>query len=112
MARRPRLTREDREQERMSYAECRTLRHAWEAIGSGDRRPQFGVLVCLRCIRCGTLRYDKFSQVTGQRIDRPQYVYPDGYRDAESHDMAWWRAQWAEELNLLRPDVLVKPEDE
>ena len=35
-----------------------------------------------------------------------------GYRDAESHDMAWWRAQWAEELNLLRPDVLVKPEDE
>jgi hypothetical protein len=88
------------------FIRCRTLRHAWDAIGSGDRRPIFGELVCLRCVFCGTLRYDKFSRLTGERISAPSYVWPDGYRDAESHDAAWWRRQWADTVS----DYLVEPE--
>lgn len=81
------------------YIACRTLRHAWDVIGAGDRRPIFGELVCLRCVRCGTLRYDKFSRITGERLGSPNYVWPDGYRDAESHDMAWWRREWADTVS-------------
>jgi hypothetical protein len=80
-----------------TYVECRTLRHAWEAIGPGDRRPEFGALVCLRCWRCGMIRYDKFSRITGDRIGNPQYVQPVGYR-TERRTMASWRAEWADGL--------------
>src|SRR5262245_9644354 len=70
---------------------CHALRHAWDPIGSGDRMPEFGALLCLRCIRCGTLRYARFARHTGERIGRPSYVYPDQYHDTEGHDPAWWR---------------------
>lgn len=94
------------------FIACRTLRHAWDPIGAGDRRPEFGALVCLRCIRCGTLRYDKFSRVSGERIGNPQYVHPDGYRDAEGHDMSWWRATWAAEVVddqlVMEPEVPIR----
>jgi len=106
MPKRPNLSREQQREAALDYARCRTLRHAWDPIGSGDRRPQFGVLVCLRCVFCGTLRYDKFSPVTGERIDRPQYDYPAGYR-GEKHDQSWWRAAWSETVT----DLLVHPED-
>lgn len=86
-----------RSEQAEAFVACRTLRHAWEPIGAGDRIPQFGSLVCLRCIRCSTLRYDRFSRLTGERISTPQYVYPDGYR-GERHSMAWWRATWAEHI--------------
>lgn len=77
---------------------CHALRHAWEAIGSGERIPEFGSLLCLRCTRCGTLRYDRFSRLTGERIGTPSYVYPDSYRDTEGHDMDWWRQNMGEIL--------------
>jgi hypothetical protein len=80
------------------YVTCHTLRHSWDPIGSGDRRPEFGSLLCLRCERCGTLRYDRFSRITGERIGNPQYIYPDAYRDTEGHDMNWWRQNMAEFL--------------
>ena len=89
---------------------CRTLRHAWDPIGAGERRPEFGSLVCLRCERCGTLRYDKFSRLTGERLSTPQYVHPDGYRDADRHPMNWWRAAWAE--NVYDNGLLVDAEPE
>jgi hypothetical protein len=92
------------------YLACRTLRHAWDVIGAGDRRPVFGTLVCLRCVRCGTLRYDKYSRLTGERIGTPDYVWPEGYRDAEGHNQAWWRAQWAETVHARGLDI--GPEDE
>ena len=79
-----------------AFATCRTLRHAWDPIGAGDRRPAFGTLVCLRCERCGMLRYDKFSRLTGERIGSPSYIQPDGYRDTEGRSLASWRAEWAE----------------
>jgi hypothetical protein len=80
-----------------AFITCRTLRHAWDPIGAGDRRPTFGSLVCLRCVRCGTLRYDRFSRLTGERIKSAQYVYPAGYQ-GEKHPHAWWRATWAEHI--------------
>jgi len=91
------------------YVTCRTLRHAWEPTGAGDRRPEFGVLVCLRCIRCGTLRYDKFAWQTGERIAPPSYVWPDGYRDAEGHDSAWWRQTWGE--NVTKTGLAVRADE-
>jgi hypothetical protein len=84
-----------------AFITCRTLRHSWDAIPTGERRPKFGTLVTLRCTRCGTLRYDKFSRITGERISTPQYVHPDGYRDADRHPMSWWRASWAETVYEL-----------
>jgi hypothetical protein len=75
---------------------CHALRHAWDAIGAGDRIPEFGSLVCLRCTRCGTLRYDRFSRLTGERISKPDYVYRDEYRDTEGHDTNWWRQAMGE----------------
>jgi hypothetical protein len=80
-----------------AFITCRTLRHAWDPIAPGDRRPLFGTLATLRCDRCGTIRYDKFSRITGDRLGNPQYVYPDGYR-GEPHPMSWWRASWAERM--------------
>lgn len=106
MARRPNLSRAARQEQAVDFARCRTLRHGWEPIGAGDRRPEFGVLVCLRCIFCGTLRYDKFSPVTGERIGYPSYDWPEGYR-GEHHDLSWWRASWAETIS----DVLNHPDD-
>jgi len=84
----------------VDFQTCRTLRHAWDVIGKGDRRPEFGTMICLRCVRCSTLRYDRYSRLTGERLGPPAYVWPDGYRDTEGHDSAWWRAQWAEAMYI------------
>lgn len=93
------------------YITCHALRHSWDAIGSGDRVPEFGALLCLRCMRCATLRYDRFSRITGERIGSPAYVWPDGYLDTEGHDMDWWRQALGE---ILYTDGLVvnAPADE
>jgi hypothetical protein len=88
-----------------AFVRCRTLRHAWDEIGGGDRRPEFGTLACLRCIFCGTLRYDRYSRITGERLGNPEYVWPDGYRDTEKHDQAWWRQQWAESIYAKRLSI-------
>ena len=88
-----------------AFLTCRVLRHAWDVIGGGDRRPEFGTMTCLRCIRCGTLRYDRYSRITGERLGPPAYVWPDGYRVSELHDMAWWRHQWAEDVYAKRLSV-------
>lgn len=93
------------------FIACRTLRHAWDVIGAGDRKPEFGTMVCLRCIRCGTLRYDRYSRISGERLSKPAYVWPDGYRDADGHAQSWWRAAWAENIHErgldIEPDVVV-----
>lgn len=106
----PYLTALRRGEANEDFLACRTLRHAWDVIGAGDRRPVFGTLVCLRCVRCGTLRYDRYSRLTGERLESPSYVWPDGYRDSERHNSAWWRAAWAEKVHARGLDV--GPEDE
>jgi hypothetical protein len=89
--------------EHNTFLACRTLRHSWDVIPIpvGGRVPDFGTLVCLRCVRCGTLRYDKFSRLTGERIANPSYVWPDGYRiqGGKRRSHAYWRAAWADTVS-------------
>jgi len=66
------------------YIECRALLHAWDEIpydGDGPRawKPTRSVAILLfRCVRCGTKRYDIWSNVTGDLVDRA-YRTPEGY---------------------------------
>lgn len=68
----------------VEWVQCRTLLHAWEEIpydggGMRDFKPTRSTLVLLfRCERCGTLRYDVWSRVTGDLIKRA-YRTPLGY---------------------------------
>ncbi len=104
---RPNLTREQREEQAEQFARCRTLRHAWEPIGGGQRKPLFGDLVTYRCLFCGGLRYDKVSRITGDRLASPQYDMPEGYRSELRHDGKWWRAAYLETIT----DKLVSSHD-
>ena len=75
-------------------------------------RPTFGALMASRCVQCGTLRYDKVSRLTGQRLAAPEYDHPAAYRAAldERHDGNWWRATYWETLGpefFLEPEVVV-----
>jgi len=97
----PNLTNEQLDEAVESFARCRTLRHAWEPIGGGQRKPAFGELVTYRCVFCGGLRYDKVSRLTGQRIATPQYDMPPGYRQVGKHDSNWWRATYLETIAPL-----------
>lgn len=81
----------------LEYLTCRVMRHAWDPIPA-DFTPSFGDAVMLRCMRCGTVRIDVFSRLTGDRLAPPRYDHPPGYKDAERHSMSWWRATWAEGL--------------
>ena len=103
----PNLSREQRNEAGEAYARCRTLRHAWEPIGGGQRKPLFGDLITYRCIFCGGLRYDKVSRITGDRLGPPQYDMPPGYKDVGKHNSAWWRAAYLETVT----DMLINAND-
>jgi hypothetical protein len=67
------------------YVECRTLLHAWDEISYDGQAPvrwrtatRSTVVLQFRCIRCGTIRYDVWSKVTGDLIERT-YHTPEGY---------------------------------
>lgn len=79
-------------------------RHMLEPIPPppGTPRPAFGSLFVQRCVQCGTLRYDKVSRITGERISAPTYDKPPWYEQAleEGHDPAWWRATYWETLGM------------
>ena len=72
-------------------------------------RPSFGALMVSRCVQCGTVRYDKVSRLSGQRIASPEYDHPAAYRAAldERHDGNWWRATYWETLG---PEYFLEPE--
>lgn len=98
MPRRPNLTQEQREYLALQYVRCRgPIRHRWDhIIASPDQRPSFGTLALFRCETCTTERHDIFSRITGDLLAR-WYVYPEGYRDAQRHTAAEYRAIWAEQ---------------
>jgi len=98
---RPNLSIEQQNEANADFIRCRTLRHAWEPIGGGQRKPQFGDLVTYRCLFCGGLRYDKVSRITGDRLGAPQYDMPPGYREVGRHDSKWWRAAYLETITDL-----------
>ena len=66
------------------FIECRTLIHAWEEIpydGQGPRHwniTRSTVPILFRCLRCGTLRYEFWSSITGDLLHRV-YRTPEGY---------------------------------
>lgn len=94
---RPWLTAELRGEAIASYVRCRALRsHMWDPIQATNERSDLGgIMLLLRCESCGTIRHDVFSPVTGDLMAR-WYDYPEHYRDAERHDIGWWRTQWIE----------------
>lgn len=93
-------------------ARCRAQRsHVMDPIPSdGSRRPRFGSLITFRCLRCGTLRYDVVSRLTGEIMSR-SYDAPAWYTAAneDKHDPAWWRAVW---FDTLDPSLFLDAEDE
>jgi hypothetical protein len=67
------------------WIECRTLLHAWENVpynGEAPRRwrtaTRSTTIMQFRCLRCGTIRYDVWSNVTGDLVERA-YRTPEGY---------------------------------
>ena len=67
------------------YVQCRLLIHAWSEIpldNDGPRKWRYSERstksFLFRCDRCGTKRYDVYSRVTGDLVDRA-YRAPEGY---------------------------------
>lgn len=110
----PNLTGEDLDQAIADAARCKGMRyHRFDPIDTPTWKeaPSFGSLITYRCETCGTLRFDKVSRLTGERISTPQYVQPQWYRDAlvstRGHDAAWWRARFYDGLD---PDLFAENE--
>ena len=61
---------------RYRFSECRHLMHAWEH--SGWLRPPGELVQELVCLRCGTVRIDRFNVRSFERVGR-SYTYPNGY---------------------------------
>jgi len=67
--------------------ECGVIGHAWDDVsGSGGGVDKGGKKVLqgakrkvFRCTRCGTVREEAWSKVTGQLMSRA-YEYPDDYK--------------------------------
>jgi hypothetical protein len=64
---------------------CRTMLHAWDEIPYDGEAPfrwrnasRGTTIIEVRCVRCGTLRYDVWSNVTGDLLERT-YHTPEGY---------------------------------
>lgn len=63
-----------------AFLTCRLLGHAWDEHSPIDqRRPEFGVAMHWRCIRCTMVRRDLVSSVTGDLLSR-SYYQPEGYK--------------------------------
>lgn len=66
------------------YVQCRLYRHAWEDAGPPLEYPfrqRWPHHLWLRCLRCGTERYDAFDTM-GHLGQRKYTAYPDNYRIA------------------------------
>lgn len=67
------------------YIECRALLHAWDELPYDGAAParwrhatRSTAVLLFRCERCGTKRYDVWSRVTGDLVERT-YHTPEGY---------------------------------
>jgi hypothetical protein len=88
---------------KLDYLKCRTVGHSWDNI-SGNWRPKVtyihGTRMTFRCERCGMLRYEVWSNATGELIYRA-YDAPEGYamsRDDIPEGMTMrqlMRVEWA-----------------
>jgi hypothetical protein len=77
-----------------AFVECRVMRHRWDRIqdDGGVRRDYVEsktvARVCKRCERCGTIRYEAWSRLTGE-ILFVNYKYPQQYSVSGSHVKPW-----------------------
>lgn len=62
---------------RAEYLRCRTWGHAWEEFIPRDVRVKWGELWPLRCIRCGTERFDTINALG--HLGARRYVHPEDY---------------------------------
>lgn len=62
---------------RAEYLRCRTWGHAWEEFIPRGMRVRWGELFPLRCVRCGTERFDVINAL-GQ-LGQRRYVHPEDY---------------------------------
>ena len=76
---------DDLRSQESQWIECRTLLHAWEQIPDDGAAParwrtatRSTAILLFRCLRCGTKRYDVWSKVTGDLVERA-YRTPEGY---------------------------------
>lgn len=67
------------------YVQCRALLHAWDEIPYDGNAPErwrsatrSTTVLLFRCLCCSTLRYDVWSNVTGDLVERA-YRTPQGY---------------------------------
>lgn len=83
-----------------SFVECRTLGHAWERFVPDDKRkPQFGVRMSLRCMRCTMERHDLVKRMDGSMLSRG-YDPPEGYSltAEESLSRDQWRKKYIKQV--------------
>lgn len=63
---------------------CKALGHRWADFSPVDmKRPSFGWRLSLRCERCTTERHDLLNSLGELIGGGRQYVYVEGYREAE-----------------------------
>ena len=60
------------------FVKCRSWGHEWDTFTPLGRRASWGLLLSLRCVRCGTERHDTID-MNGDLSTR-EYKYPDGYQ--------------------------------
>lgn len=82
------------------FTKCRTFGHTWDEVPN-TWRPQSGTLITLRCTRCGTIREDVVSPLTGALYGR-YYIYPAGYREAPKQNRDAWRKQFLKDRRKTR----------
>lgn len=82
----------------LEYVHCRTYGHGWEWFTPLGKQPAWGTWLALRCVRCGTERFDTVG-VYGQ-LESRRYVYPEGYQMAQDErpDRDSFRAELLERL--------------
>lgn len=65
-----------------SYVYCRTLGHSWDEHPNPEFNMELFVVsygaAALRCIRCGTMRYDYIN--AEMAVFTRRYIYPPRYR--------------------------------
>jgi hypothetical protein len=73
------------------YIQCRALLHAWDEIPYDGQAPhrwrtatRSTTILEFRCERCSTLRYDVWSNVTGDLVERA-YRIPAEYGLPKGH---------------------------
>lgn len=89
----PSMTLSDLHDIRDAFVQCRMWSHMWDPIPPPPVGQHFGAGEHLRCTRCGTIRFGRFSPFTGERMGGLVYLYPEGYSAVGTYTRAEWRKE-------------------